>query len=291
MNGIINIYKEKGYTSFDVVAILRKKLWIKKIGHTGTLDPDAEGVLPVCIGKATKVVDLITDKTKRYKAIVKLGITTTTEDASGEVIETRDVVFDEDKIKEAAMSFKGEYDQTPPMYSALKVNGKKLYEYAREGKVIERKSRLVNIIDIEITKFLPPDRFEIDVKCSKGTYIRTLCVDIGEKLGCGAHMEYLLRTEVGSFKLEDALKLDEVEKLVKAEKVEDHLVKVDEVFDYEKLVVPKELNKYLYNGNKIITDKEIGTKYKVYDFEDKFIGVYIVVQEDKIYLRPQKMFI
>lgn len=191
MDGILNIRKEKGFTSHDVVAVVRRILHAKKVGHTGTLDPDAEGVLPVCVGKATKLADIIMDGKKRYRAMVRLGITTTTEDAAGEVLEERKVDFDEEKIRQAVAGFVGEQKQIPPMYSAIKVNGKKLYELAREGKEIERKARTITIFAINIVRFLPPDRFEIDVDCSKGTYIRTLCSDIGKALGCGAHMAEL----------------------------------------------------------------------------------------------------
>ena len=210
IHGIINVYKEKGYTSHDVVARLRRIIGQKKIGHTGTLDPDAEGVLPVCLGKATKVCDLLADKDKVYQAILLLGQTTDTQDVSGRVIKTEDVTSSIKEIYEAIQSFKGEYDQIPPMYSALKVNGKKLYELAREGKTVERRARTVHIHGIRIHEIVLP-RVSMTVECSKGTYIRTLCHDIGEKLGCGGCMEQLLRTQVGPFFIEDSLKLDEIE--------------------------------------------------------------------------------
>ena len=185
IHGIINVYKEKGFTSHDVVAKLRGIVGQKKIGHTGTLDPDATGVLPVCLGKATKLCDLLTDKNKTYEAVLLLGKTTDTQDITGEVLEEKSTeALTEEKVREAIEGFIGDYEQIPPMYSALKVNGKKLYELAREGKVIERKARPVKILDIQILEIdLPKVRME--VSCSKGTYIRTLCHDIGEKLGCG----------------------------------------------------------------------------------------------------------
>lgn len=169
MDGIFNIYKEKGFTSHDVVAIVRRTIHMKKVGHTGTLDPDAEGVLPVCVGKATKLSDVIMDGRKSYRAMLRLGVTTTTEDASGEVLETKAVVFDEGKIRAAVAAFIGRLEQVPPMYSAVKVNGKKLYELAREGKEIARKARTIEVYDIRIRRFLPPDRVEMDIDCSKGT--------------------------------------------------------------------------------------------------------------------------
>ena len=196
IHGIINVYKEKGFTSHDVVAKLRGIVGQKKIGHTGTLDPDATGVLPVCLGKATKLCDLLTDKNKTYEAVLLLGKTTDTQDITGEVLEEKSTeALTEEKVREAIEGFIGDYEQIPPMYSALKVNGKKLYELAREGKVIERKARPVKILDIQILEIdLPKVRME--VSCSKGTYIRTLCHDIGEKLGCGGCMESLILTRL-----------------------------------------------------------------------------------------------
>ena len=183
IHGIINVYKEKGFTSHDVVAKLRGIVGQKKIGHTGTLDPDATGVLPVCLGKATKLCDLLTDKDKTYEAVMLLGMTTDTQDVTGRILEERSTeTLTADKVREAIRSFIGDYDQIPPMYSALKVNGKKLYELAREGKVVERKARPVKILDIRIIEMDLP-RVRMEVSCSKGTYIRTLCHDIGEQLG------------------------------------------------------------------------------------------------------------
>ncbi|HPU63239.1 MAG TPA: tRNA pseudouridine(55) synthase TruB, partial [Mobilitalea sp.] len=186
IDGIINIYKERGYTSHDVVAKMRGILKIKKIGHTGTLDPEAEGVLPVCIGKATKVVDLIVDKDKTYEAVMKLGIVTDTQDMTGNILKEAPVYVDLQQIKNAAEKFIGGYDQIPPMYSAVKVNGKKLYELARQGKEIERTPRRVMIHNIEILNYNPEEHeIRLRVDCGKGTYIRTLLHDIGEVLGCG----------------------------------------------------------------------------------------------------------
>ena len=224
IHGIINVYKEKGFTSHDVVAKLRGIVGQKKIGHTGTLDPDATGVLPVCLGKATKLCDLLTDKNKTYEAVLLLGKTTDTQDITGEVLEEKSTeALTEEKVREAIEGFIGDYEQIPPMYSALKVNGKKLYELAREGKVIERKARPVKILDIQILEIdLPKVRME--VSCSKGTYIRTLCHDIGEKLGCGGCMESLIRTRVSTFRIEDAKTLDEIEALKQEGKLAELLV-------------------------------------------------------------------
>lgn len=295
VHGIINVYKEKGFTSFDVVAKLRGIFKQKKIGHTGTLDPDAEGVLPVCLGKATKVCDLLTDKNKEYEAVMLLGITTDTQDISGEILEEKEVQVTEEIVKEAIFSFLGEYMQVPPMYSALKVNGKKLCDLAREGKTVERQARSVTIYDIEILQVELP-RVKMRVKCSKGTYIRTLCQDIGEKLGCGACMESLLRTRVSEFSLENALKLSEVEALVKKEDFS-FVHSVDSVFlQYEKAVVEERFNKILYNGNRIEPEmlKEAVTDgrekpVRIYDEKGQFIGVY-EFQEDRGNYKPVKIF-
>ena len=212
VNGILNVYKEKGYTSHDIVAKLRGIVGQKKIGHTGTLDPDAEGVLPVCLGRATKVCDMLTEKDKTYEAVLLLGKETDTQDISGTVLRVGETEgLTQEQVKDCVMSFVGEYDQIPPMYSALKVNGKKLYELAREGKTIERKSRKVEIKEIRILEMALP-RVRMEVSCSKGTYIRTLCHDIGEKLGCFGCMESLLRTKVSRFELKSSLKLSEIQK-------------------------------------------------------------------------------
>ena len=224
MDGIIVIRKEKGYTSHDVVAKLRGIFHMKKIGHTGTLDPDAEGVLPVALGKATKLVDLITDKEKTYEAVMRLGVVTDTQDMTGTILsQTEQISVTEKEVKEAAESFLGEQLQIPPMYSALKVNGKKLYELAREGKTVERKPRPVHFYQIEILEInLPLVRYR--VVCSKGTYIRTLCHDMGEKLGCGAAMESLVRTKVGKFELKDAITLAQAEEAVKSGAIQDKVL-------------------------------------------------------------------
>ena len=209
MNGIINVYKEAGWTSHDVVAKLRGILKMKKIGHTGTLDPDATGVLPVCLGKATKLCELLAGEDKTYEAVLRLGITTDTQDISGTVIKETNPAVTEKEAISCIRSFEREYMQVPPMYSALKINGKKLYELAREGKTVERKARPVHFYRIEILKTdLPEIRFS--VTCSKGTYIRTLCHDIGQVVGCGAAMCSLRRTMAAGFTLEDAVSLETV---------------------------------------------------------------------------------
>ena len=212
INGFINVYKEPGYTSHDVVAKLRGIVHQKKIGHTGTLDPAAEGVLPVCLGKATRAADFLTDETKTYETVMLLGLDTDTQDTTGDVLRQAEVMCSEEEVFAAIRSFEGDQMQVPPMYSARKINGKKLYQYARAGIEVERKTRRVEISDIEILKVNAPHvRFR--VSCTKGTYIRTLCRDIGERLGCGACMESLTRTRVGDFTADTALRIAEIETL------------------------------------------------------------------------------
>lgn len=223
MDGVINIYKEAGWTSFDVVAKMRGILKIKKIGHTGTLDPAAEGVLPVCVGKGTKKVESFMEDDKVYRAVMLLGVTTDSQDMTGEILAWKEVNADESEVREAIMSFVGGYDQLPPMYSAKKVGGKKLVDLARKGVEVERKPRFVNIMGIEIESIQLP-RVTMTVTCSKGTYIRTLCHDIGQKLGCGGAMESLLRTRVGRFRLEDAVKLGDLQKLADEDRLEEVVI-------------------------------------------------------------------
>lgn len=294
VSGVINIYKEKGYTSHDIVNIVRKKLNKVKTGHTGTLDPDAIGVLPICIGKATKLSEYIASSIKEYKAIVSLGKTTTTQDSSGETIEEKEVNCTKEEIINAVNSFKGDIMQTPPMYSAIKIKGKKLYELAREGKEIERKSRKITIYNIEITKFIDNKNFEITVLCSKGTYIRTLCNDIGDYLKCGGYMSYLLRTRTGNFYIDDAIKLNELDSIIENNNLNNVLMPMDKVLeDYKKITVLKVANKFLYNGNKIslnyVKNKLLlntNEKVIVYDEDSNIIGIYIVLDN---FIKPLTM--
>lgn len=297
INGIINVYKEKGFTSFDVVAKMRGIFHQKKIGHTGTLDPDAEGVLPVCLGKATKVCDLLTDKDKEYKAVLLLGMETDTQDVSGEILNQADVCVTEEEVRSAILSFIGGYEQVPPMYSALKVNGQKLCDLARKGIMVERKARPVTIHHIEITSIALPE-VEMIVSCSKGTYIRTLCDDIGKKLGCFGCMKSLLRTKVDRFMLAEAYKLSELEELVKLPENEwQFLAPVDTVFQkYEAVVTKPEAQKLVLNGNRIPSDrildfseKHMQDTVRLYDSDNKFIGLYTYLNESKEF-KPIKLF-
>jgi len=297
IHGVINIHKEKGYTSHDVVAKLRGIVGQKKIGHTGTLDPDATGVLPVCLGKATKLCDMLTDKNKTYETIMLLGKETDTQDVSGTVLNEKSTeLLDEDTVREAVLSFVGDYMQIPPMYSALKVNGKKLYELAREGIEVERNARPVTILDIQIKEINLP-RVRMEVSCSKGTYIRTLCHDIGVKLGCGACMEELIRTKVSCFKIDDSLTLTQVQELKDAGELEQVLVPIDEMFsDYEAVSLKEEFMSFIYNGNTFLpkhlnkyVDLVDGKMVRVYDNKGNFIAIYKFIKEKYIF-KIEKMF-
>lgn len=302
MDGIINVYKEKGYTSHDVVAIVRKTLNIKKVGHTGTLDPDAEGVLPVCIGQATKLADYIMAERKSYRAEITFGAETTTQDASGEVVEKFDYEFDEEALREAVKSFIGKQTQLPPMYSAIKVNGKKLYELAREGKEIERKTRNIEIFDIKIVDIMPPDRAIIDVDCSKGTYIRSLCSDIGKELGWGAYMSQLTRTASGNFHIEDAIKLDELKKICEDGKTDTVIISPDKALGgYKKATVSQKASKYLYNGGKIYSrffkfnaEPKENELVLGYDEKGRLVGIYTFLYDkdkESFYIKPVRLML
>ena len=250
VNGVLNIYKEPGYTSHDVVAKLRGIVGQKKIGHTGTLDPDAEGVLCVCLGAATRICDMITDATKEYEATLLLGVRTDTLDTSGQVLEERPTDgITEESLRKCIESFVGEIEQIPPMYSAIKVGGKKLYEIARSGETIERKARKVTIHSIDIIKIDLPECV-MRINCSKGTYIRTLCDDIGNMLGCGGCMKHLVRTGVGRFDVSDSLKLSEIEKIVKDGRLDEILIRPADMFsDLRKVTVTDSGAKKASNGN------------------------------------------
>lgn len=319
-NGILIIRKEKDYTSNDVVVKLRGICRQRKIGHTGTLDPNAEGVLPVCLGNATKLCDMLTDRSKEYIAEMTLGITTDTQDIWGSTITDSGEKWREistQEMEETVRSFQGKQMQTPPMYSAIKVNGKRLYELARAGVEVERKSREIEIEEIEL---LPPaghaekdhqavyfsalPKLRIRVVCSKGTYIRTLCQDIGERLGCGAAMSFLTRTRVGNFRLEDAHTLAEVEKIRDRAGLASILIPVDRCFAaYPGFRVSEAGLRFLQNGNELkfsmlhaeqtdvrLTDMPEGSPVRVYDNAGVFYGVYIVESRRKM-LKPWKMFL
>ncbi|MCR5106665.1 MAG: tRNA pseudouridine(55) synthase TruB [Lachnospiraceae bacterium] len=306
INGVINVYKEQDFTSHDVVAKMRGILKIKKIGHTGTLDPKAEGVLPICIGNATRICDILTDRSKEYLAVMKLGIRTDTLDVFGQITAMADadkvLSQSEELIRETVKGFQGKIVQIPPMYSAIKVGGKKLYELAREGKEIERKGREVFIDSIEIKRIDLP-YVEIYVKCSKGTYIRTLCDDIGERLGVFAAMSSLIRTRVGNFCADDARRIDEIEKLRDEGRLNEIIVPADRIFKEYKSIVRDSVmkgheeiyEKLLYNGNPIslslFREEEITSeRFRMYDLSGNFKGIYSLDQK-KERLTPYKMFL
>lgn len=304
-HGIINVYKEKGFTSHDVVAKLRGICKQKKIGHTGTLDPEAVGVLPVCLGSATKLCDMLTDKTKEYVAVLKLGVVTDTQDLTGTVLEEHPVTVTEEQIRETIFSFQGDQLQIPPMYSALKVNGKKLYELAREGKEVERAARPITIHEIEILKEELPE-ITIRVSCSKGTYIRTLCHDIGQALLCGGAMASLTRTRVGSFQIGQAYPLAKLQQLSDEGRLSEAVLPVEEVFSHLPVMHVEEAGmKALLNGNQlkkseleaagiekaaaVKTEEGSGYRVRIHGLDDRFYGVYEYKEEKGLYC-PVKMF-
>lgn len=296
-NGLINIYKEAGYTSNDVVAKMRGICGQRKIGHTGTLDPQATGVLPVCLGSGTKLCELLTDHDKEYVAELLLGVTTDTQDTTGTILSQSPVTCTEAEVRAAVESFRGEYDQIPPMYSALKVNGKKLYDLARAGIEVERKARRVTILELEILEMrLPVVKFR--VTCTKGTYIRTLCADIGDKLGCGGTMQSLIRTRVGRFRLEDSITLDTLQTLRDTGRLTDAILPVESVFaDSPVLHVRPEFTRLLDNGNPLTPSQTLENctypspqSVRLRRPDETFVGIYIF-DETRKYYKPLKMFL
>lgn len=311
IHGVLNVYKERGYTSHDVVARLRGILHQKKIGHTGTLDPEAEGVLPVCLGAGTRLCDMLTEKDKVYRAVLLLGVTTDTQDITGEVLSRTEEMPDKEAVRRAAASFIGPYDQVPPMYCALKVNGKRLYELAREGKTVERKARRVQIFDLSIEQIDLP-RVTMTVTCSRGTYIRTLCHDIGALLGCGGCMEALTRTRSGIFREEGALRLEEIADLEKAGRLQEHILPIERMFEqYPAFCTRPEADRLLCNGNALraehlqeaAREKESAIqsaapeeggqetpRVRMRDSAGRFLGLYEYRAQTGEY-RPVKMFL
>ena len=308
INGIINVYKEVGYTSRDAVSRLTGILRQRKIGHTGTLDPAAEGVLPMCVGKATKLCELLTDHKKQYIAVMKLGIATDTEDTTGEIIEKTDCSenwYEEnltaENLTKITDKFIGTQFQTPPMYSAKRVNGRRLYELAREGKVIERKPCEITVYGIEIKNIDIINReITVIVDCSKGTYIRTLCKDIGEALGCKAAMKSLLRKRTGDFYLENSYKLDEIEKIVKENRVDEIIIPIEKIFhNLRRIDVTGYAGVLLDNGG-IVNMEEArletgfdnikdGEKFRMYNKDGEFKAVYCYYEKINA-LKIDKMF-
>lgn len=300
MDGILLVIKPPGMTSFDVIAHLRKILKIKKIGHAGTLDPAAGGLLPVCIGKATKAVDRFLKFDKSYRAEMILGVVTDTQDAEGRVLEKNTVTADENVIVEAVKSFVGRYEQIPPMYSAIKVNGKKLYEFARQGVEIGREPRQVEIFRIDVVDIKQRGdtvAVKFDVDCSKGTYIRTLCHDIGQRLGCGAHMSFLVRTRVGPFSLTDGITLEEISKSAEEGTLQSVVKPVDILFnDLNDIVLDdRSLSRFLNGAAVLLQNNALPEKkpnVRVYSDRGTFIGLGVVSYSgEKKVLHARKIFV
>lgn len=277
MNGVINIYKNTGMTSFDVVAMVRRVAKMKKVGHTGTLDPAASGVLPVCLGKATKIIDYIMENKKVYRVNLKLGMVTDTYDLEGAVLREKDAShITKDEILNCINSFVGTIDQVPPMYSALKQNGVRLYELARQGIEVHREARKVTIYSIENIKIESNDNIQMDVCCSKGTYIRSLCYDIGEKLNVGATMTALERIQNGPFTKEEAINIEDLTE----ELLEKHIISIEKALDsFEKITVNEKFGNLLRNGVKVFDNRmyseevEFNKLYRVYEDNGVFLGL------------------
>lgn len=279
ISGIIAVNKPKGWTSFDVVAKLRGILHIKRLGHGGTLDPMAEGVLPIFVGKATKACDIIPDRKKEYSAGFKLGVSTDTQDITGNVISTSETNVSRGTILSAAESFTGDIMQIPPMYSAVKVGGKKLYELAREGKTVEREPRKIHIDSIDITEYDEQTREgRMYVRCEKGTYIRTVISDIGDKLGAGGVMTSLVRTYSGGCKLEDCRTLEEVAVLAESGRLDEIIIPADRAFaEYDEVRLTQRITGLYKNGVKL-RSAQVGREpddrlYRVYGFDGEFLGI------------------
>ena len=276
MNGVINIFKNKGMSSFDVVKKVRKAANEKKVGHTGTLDPEACGVLPVCLGKGTKIIDYIMKAEKSYTVKFKLGIKTTTYDLEGEIIEEKDWMHvKEDEVIKVINTFRGDIMQVPPMYSALKKDGVRLYDLARQGIEVEREARKITIYDIKDIEISLP-YVSMDVTCSKGTYIRSLCFDIGEKLNTGATMVDLKRTQTSVFKEEDSINIEELNE----DNIASHVISIEDALSvYEKIFINKGYTKLFVNGLKVgdrralKSKPSLGVLYRVYDENNKFLGL------------------
>ena len=310
MNGILNVLKPAGMTSFDVVAVMRKVSGQKKIGHTGTLDPSAVGVLPICLGNATKAIEFMIDKDKVYRTELTLGIATDTQDSSGKVIFSHTVDIDCDTILNAVKGFVGELQQLPPMYSAIKIGGKKLYEIARQGKTIERQTRSINIFSINVIRIWDENtlladgeqsteyitkKVLLDIHCSKGTYIRTLCHDIGEKLGCGGHMSFLVRTRAGKYDLDSALTIEKIIELADKNRLSSRLLPVETVFEEYDYISLGEADAFKYNNGTWVEytcDKfEENTLKRVYNRNGIFLGIgELFINGQTVYLKSKKIF-
>lgn len=303
MDGILAIHKEVGMTSHDVVFKLRKILKTKKVGHTGTLDPEVSGVLPICVGKATRVSDYVMESGKSYRAEVTIGVSTTTEDQTGEIVDQKRVdqnLWDKDEIIATLKQLEGDIEQIPPMYSAVKVNGKKLYEYARQNIEVERPVRRVHINSIDLISDIiyenDTGKFEIEVECGKGTYIRTLATQIGALLNYPAHMSHLIRLKSGGFTLNQAIKLDDLREIVEQDKLQDVILPLEyglngltKITVHDKNIVTR-----IQNGQKIekslIDESKHDGEFVVW-YEDKAIAIMDTYDKNETLYKPKKVFL
>lgn len=303
MDGILAIHKEVGMTSHDVVFKLRKILKTKKVGHTGTLDPEVSGVLPICVGKATRVSDYVMGSGKSYRAEVTIGVSTTTEDQTGEIVDQRRVgqnLWDKDEMIATLKQLEGDIEQIPPMYSAVKVNGKKLYEYARQNIEVERPVRRLHINSIDLISDIIYEndtcKFEIEVECGKGTYIRTLATQIGALLNYPAHMSHLIRLKSGGFTLNQAIKLDDLREIVEQDKLQDVILPLEyglngltKITVHDKNIVTR-----IQNGQKIekslIDESKHDGEFVVW-YEDKAIAIMDTYDKNETLYKPKKVFL
>jgi tRNA pseudouridine55 synthase len=303
MNGIINVLKPPGMTSHDIIYFIRKRLKMKKVGHTGTLDPEAAGVLPVCVGKATKAVQFITDKRKKYRTTIKFGIQTETYDKYGAVLESVEVnSIDMDKLESALQDFRGTIRQIPPIYSAIKMAGKKLYQYALEGEEVEIQSREVEIYSIEIVDYNNKDEVVLDIACSKGTYIRSICFDLGKKMGCGAAMWQLVRLESTPFVIENSYTLEEIDQAAAEGTIDKMLISADIIFkELSTIEIKTTAHSAAINGSPIYGkgilqdiesfDEDIETRIYC---DGEFLGIGTIKyssEENRKYIKIDKMFV
>jgi len=299
INGLLNVLKPPGMTSFDVIAYLRGILKVKKIGHAGTLDPGAAGVLIICAGNATKAIEFVMNMDKIYRAELTLGISTDTQDSLGKVERSQQVNVSVDEIAEVIKSFIGEIEQVPPMYSAVRVDGRRLYDIAREGGVIEREPRKVVIRSINIVS-INQNKILFDVCCSKGTYIRTLCSDIGDCLGCGGHMSFLIRKRTGIFDIDCSNTLEDILEAVENDRIHHMLIPVDEIFKECTCICLDKKNENNFKNGSFINiedfdfnhvDYVAGSLLRVYDSNMKFVALGEIVKKDgKHLIKPKKMF-
>ncbi|EOD00626.1 tRNA pseudouridine(55) synthase TruB [Caldisalinibacter kiritimatiensis] len=300
MNGILNVLKPTGMTSHDVVSYIRSKLKTKKVGHTGTLDPNAAGVLPICLGKATKITQYLIEKRKKYRCELTLGKETDTQDKYGKVIKESEIKVNENEIRRVFKNFLGEIEQIPPMHSALKHKGRKLYELARVGKKVDIKPRKIKVYNLDIISIKDNKKILFDVECSKGTYIRTLCKDIGRQLGPYGYMSFLLRTRVDKFDLLNAYTIEEINDYVNNNQIDDIILPIDYPLDNYKIITIKKRNKKIItNGGRVFLGKKHDVmklynkmaKYRIY-CEGRFLGIGKIVElGDAWFVKMEKLLV